>query len=99
MVAAEKTVNVEPGSELARILDEAGDRSLILVKSGVRYRVARESSIEEAKAGDPWADYDPEKLMEGVLAVAGSITVEEAERMKAFIYAAREAGTRPPDRL
>lgn len=36
--------------------------------------------------------------MEGVLGATGSITEEEGEKMKAYIYAAREAGTCPPDR-
>ncbi|MDP9367332.1 MAG: hypothetical protein M3Q03_03480 [Chloroflexota bacterium] len=110
MVAETKTIEVVPGSDLARVLDEAGGKPLILVKDGVRYRLTPEdasaSSSETEQAGapkdsghhDPWVDYDPDKLWEGVQAAAGCISPEEGERMKEYIYAAREAGTRPPDR-
>ncbi|MGH2530808.1 MAG: hypothetical protein ACRDJW_00750 [Thermomicrobiales bacterium] len=94
MVAATRIVTVEPNSEVARLIDEAGDRPLVLITNGRRYRLER----EETENDDPWANYDPDKLMEGMLAAAGSISEEEGERMKAYIYAAREAGTRPPDR-
>ncbi len=110
MVAETKTIEVAPGSELDRVLDEAGGKPLVLVKDGVRYRLTPEdataSSPEPEQAAppqdtghrDPWADYDPDKLWEGVQAAAGCISSEEGERMKEYIYAAREAGTRPPNR-
>lgn len=98
MVAAERTVRVKPGSDLARMLEEAGERTLILIKNGVRYRVTRESPTVEDAPADPWANYDPEKLMEGVRAVAGIITPEQAREWIANIYRWREEGSRPPNR-
>ena len=110
MVAETKTIEVAPGSELARLLDEAEGKALVLVKEGVRYRVLPEDAsasspvpprnVTSAGTGphDPWTDYDPDKLWAGIQAAAGSITEEEGELMKEYIYAAREAGTRPPNR-
>lgn len=97
-MVATKTIEVAPNSELARVLDEAGGTSLVLVKDGVRYRLDREVPTASASHGDPWADYDPERLMEGIRAAAGSISEEEAERRIAEIYRWREEGSRPPDR-
>ncbi|MGH2562508.1 MAG: hypothetical protein ACRDJH_25900 [Thermomicrobiales bacterium] len=47
MVAAVKTVTVEPDSEVARLIDEAGDRPLVLIKNGRRYRLEREASAHD----------------------------------------------------
>jgi len=103
MTVTELTIEVEPGSELARLLDKANGAALVLVKDGVRYRVAPERASQEAGSQadskpDPWVDYDPERLMAGVRSATGSITEEEAERIKAHIYAGREQGTRSSDR-
>ena len=107
MVAEAKAIEVAPGSELARLLDEAEGKPLVLVKDGVRYRVDLEdapasSSMAEPDATlegtgrrDPWADYDPDKLWEGIQAAAGSITEEEAEEMIANIYRWREEALAP----
>jgi hypothetical protein len=83
-------VNVHPDSELAAMIDtaEAEERPLVLEKKGVRYRVIRD-------ADDIWAGYDPDAVIAGMNAAAGSITLEEAERLKNLVYEAREAGTRP----
>lgn len=97
MATTEKTINVEPGGELDRLLAEANGAALILVRNGVRYRLHREESAAEANEDDPWADYDPERLIAGVRAVAGSMSEAEAERLKAYIYAGREEGSRPAD--
>ncbi len=112
MVAETKTIEVAPGSELDRVLDEAGGKPLVLVKDGVRYRLTPEdasasssepepeqaATLEDTGRPDPWADYDPDKLWEGVQAAAGSIMEEQAEEMIANIYRWREEGTRGPDR-
>ena len=93
-----KTIEVAPGSELARLLEDANGAPLVLVKDGVRYRLDREVPTASAARRDPWADYDPERLREGIRAAAGSISEEEAERRIAEIYRWREEGSRPPDR-
>ncbi len=84
-----RTITVEPDSELARALDEAA--VIVLERNGVRYRLSREDA-------DPWANYDPAKVRAGLRRFAGLITPEDAERLKADIYRAREEGTRPLDR-
>ncbi len=100
-----ETIEITAEPELARQLAAAAaaGKRPILVLDGVRYRIdpvdAQElTSPPKQPERDPWADYDPEKVRQAIEAAAGTITVEEAERMKEYIYAAREAGTRPPDR-
>lgn len=91
MITVSRTIDVEPGSELDQILEEAAGGTLRLVRNGVRYRLELEDE-------DPWADYDPEKAGAGMRAAAGSWSVEDAERLKEYIYRGREEGTRPIDR-
>lgn len=90
MLREPRTINVEPESELDHLLDEASKAPVILARNGVRYRL----SIED----DPWANYDPEAVRKAIRAMAGTITPEEGERLKAEIYRAREEGTRPINR-
>ncbi len=90
MLREPKTITVDPDSELNHLLDEANKAPVILARDGVRYRL----SIED----DPWANYDPEAVLDAVRAIAGSITPEEGERLKTELYRAREEGTRPMDR-
>lgn len=91
MVTVSKTIDIEPGSELDRLMEEAGEGTLRLVRNGVCYRLEREDV-------DPWVGYDPEKADAGMRAAAGSLSVEDAERLKEYIYCGREEGTRPIDR-
>ncbi|MHB8645384.1 MAG: hypothetical protein ACYDAR_06305 [Thermomicrobiales bacterium] len=93
MSAEPYKIDVHPNSELAASIDtaEAEKRSIVLNKNGVRYRIIRE-------ADDIWEGYDPAAVIAGMNAAAGSITVEEAERIKNLVYEAREAGTRPNTR-
>lgn len=86
------TVVIDPGSEVARALTDAGDRPVRLVVGGVRYRVRRE------QGDDPWAGYDAERVRAALREFAGSVSPEEAERMQALVRRGREEGTRPPDR-
>jgi hypothetical protein len=82
-------VKVVPGSEVDRLLDAAAHMPVLLEKAGALYRVHR---VETA---DPFASYDPEAVRASIRAVAGILTVADAERIKAEIYRAREEGTRP----
>ena len=93
---ASEAVEIIAEPELARQLAavEAAGKRPILVRDGVRYRVDPVEAPEMASSPkqpdrDPWADYEPEKVRQGVEAAAGTITVEEAERMKEYIYVAR----------
>lgn len=79
---------VTPESELSRLLSNANREPVILENGNMRFRVVPE-------AEDTWAGYDPDAVIAGMDAAAGSITPEEAERMKQLVYDAREAGTRP----
>lgn len=88
----DETITIDPTSEVARALTDAGDRPVRLVVGGVRYRVSRE------QGDDPWAGYDPARVRAGLREFAGSISPEDAERMRALVRRGREEGTRPPDR-
>lgn len=86
MVATERTVEVTPGSEVDRLLDEADKTPLVLTRNGMRYTL---------QVDDPAAYYDPERLLSGMRAAAGSITEAEADERIANIYRWREEGSRP----
>lgn len=85
------TIRLSPDSELAHALAEADEAHVILESRGVRFRVIRAED-------DPWADYDPDAVLAGLQAIAGTLSPEEGERMKALIYRGREVGTRPLSR-
>lgn len=91
MASEPTTITVDPESELGRALEHVEESPIVLVRNGFRYRVTRDPD-------DPWANYDPEKVREGLRKVAGLITEEEADRIKERIYRGREEGTRPLDR-
>lgn len=81
------TITIDPDSELGRALDET-DEPVVLLRGGVRFRVTRDQD-------DPWANYDPEQVLEGLREIAGALSPAEGERMKELIYRGREEGTRP----
>lgn len=91
MARDSKIVHVDEGSDLARLLEEADATSLRLMKGGVTYRLTREGN-------DPWADYDPEAARAGMHDAAGHFSAEQAEELKAYVYRARQQGTRPANR-
>lgn len=82
------TITIDPDSELGRALDATPNEQVVLLRGGTRFRVIRD-------ANDPWATYDPDKVLEGLHEIAGTLSPEEGERMKALIYRGREEGTRP----
>lgn len=88
MAQEEKTIKVTDDVELDDVLDAAKHRPVRLEKDGVSYRLQREDE-------DIWAGYDPGRLLAGINAAAGSITPEEADRLKEAVYRVREEGTRP----
>lgn len=91
MAAEPKMIEVLPGSEVARLLDEAGATPLVLVRDGVRYRLDREND-------SIWAGYDPATALAGIRAAAGSWRDLDTEALKLELYRAREEGTRLRDR-
>ena len=101
MVHAVRTIQVESGSELDRLLDQVADGPIELERNGARYRLDRVEPplrIRTGEADDIWADYDPERAIAGMEAAFGSWSDIDAEALKAAIYRAREEGSRPPDR-
>lgn len=91
MAKAPLTITIDPDSELGRALDEAEGEPVVLVRGAARFRVTRDPD-------DPWADYDPEAVLDGLREIAGTLSPEEGERMKELIYRGREERTRPIDR-
>ncbi len=99
-----KTIHVEPGSELDRLLQEAAETTVELEQRGMRYRITRVRdtgggpSLQLADEHDIWAGYDPEKARAGMRAAAGSWRDIDTEALKADLYRARDEGSRPLDR-
>ena len=82
-----KRIAVEPGSEIANLLEEASTTPLLLEKDGMLYRLTPE---EQA---DIWAGYDPDKVREAVAKTAGSWSDIDPDALIAAIYKAREEGS------
>ena len=58
MIPTPRTIHVEPGSELDRILREAGETPVELEQRGVRYRVTRVDDSVESKPSRSAVDSD-----------------------------------------
>jgi len=86
------TILVEPGTELAELLDKASTAPVLLEKGGTRFRLAAE------ECEDMWADYDPDKVVGAIDKLAGSLSDGDADALVAAIYKARKEGSRPSDR-
>ncbi len=91
MATVHKTIRITEETDLPKLLDDATEGPVILERDGERFRLSREED-------DLWADYDPERVREGLRQFAGMITPEDAERMKEAMYKGREEGARPIDR-
>jgi hypothetical protein len=94
MAAEPKRIKVTPGSELAKLLEEAACGPLVIETDGQLYRLDR----VEREPEDIWASYDAKAALEGIDAAAGSWSDLDPETVKDFIYRAREEGTRPAER-
>lgn len=79
-----KRIKVEPGSELARLLEEANETPLLLEKDGVLYHVT--ASNQE----DIWAGYDPEQVRAGLEESAGALSGVDTRQLLADIHESRE---------
>ena len=87
-----KRIKVQPGSELARLLEEANEAPLLLEKEGVLYHVT--PSGQE----DIWADYDPKQVRAGLKESAGALSGVDTKELLADIHESREqrrSGNRP----
>ena len=93
-----KTIRVEPGSELDRLLDEADETPVELEKSGVRYRVTRVAIPVEPD--DIWAGYDPQRALKTLRSAAGGWTgLIDADAFKTYIVERRRTANRPSVKL
>ena len=84
MVATAKTIEVVPGSELDRVLEEAAGAPVVLVKDSRRFRLAPEDAKE-----DIWTNYDPERVRQVLAETAGAWKDIDTEALKADIRAQR----------
>jgi hypothetical protein len=93
MAAAPKKIKLVPDGDLARLLEEAAERPVLLETGGALYRLDRlDRELKDTPAG-----YDPRTALDGINAAAGSWKDLDPEEVKAFIYRGREEGTRPAD--
>ena len=91
MYSQPKHIKVKPGSELARLLEEADEAPLLLEKDGVLYRLT-------AQEEDIWADYDPERVRAGLKESAGALAGVDTKQLLADIRQSRKqrrSGHRP----
>jgi hypothetical protein len=84
-------VELDPESELAKVLAASAKKPIILVSNGDRYMVNR--ADDDLSKGN-----DDEEFREALRKVVGTLTPEEGERLKRDIYRWREEGSRPIDR-
>jgi hypothetical protein len=98
-----RRIEVEQDSEIAELFQQASEQPIIVEFEGQRFRLGRDSAEHHEDSSpslgihEPAGGYDPDRFAEILGQVAGSISVEDGERMKAHIYAARKAGSRPVD--
>lgn len=78
-------------SDLAELLDDASTGPVIIERDGVLYRLTRISD-----EGLP--DYDPDYALRVLEETAGSWRDVDADALVVELHAARERGSRPPDR-
>jgi hypothetical protein len=88
------TIFIEPGTDLDRALDEAGDNPVEFERRGIRYRVVR--VLATVDNDDIWKGYAPERTVETLSAIAGGwVGLVDAEEFKAYIAERRRTANRP----
>jgi hypothetical protein len=78
MATEPKTIIVEPGSELADVVDQAANGPVVLEKNGQRFRLTRDTD-------DPMANYDPERTREALRRSFGTLRGVDAEELKRYL--------------
>lgn len=94
VAAPTRRIKVTPGSEVARLLEEARHGPVLLEQNGALYHLHR----VEQESDDIWNGYDAEEVRAAIDAYGGSWKDVDAAALKALIYRAREEGSRPPER-
>jgi hypothetical protein len=89
-----RTIRVESGPELSRLLDEADETPIVLEKDGARYCVTR--VVLPVEADDIWAGYDGDRSLARLQSAAGGWSgLVDAETFKAYIAERRRTANRP----
>ena len=76
-------IQISADSELARLLDEAGDDPVVLEKNGKRYRLVEEP------VDDIWAGYDPAQVKAALHNSADALADVNRQELLDDIHAAR----------
>jgi hypothetical protein len=85
-----KRIEVEPDSDLARLLRQAREQPVVIESGGELFRLGRESASDGTAS-------DPQRVIQGMEEARGVITPEEAEEWIENIYRWRQEGSRPSD--
>ncbi len=91
MVSNPKPIPVTAETDLPSLLDDAAQGPVLLERNGERFRIMRE---DDDMAYEP----DAERVRRILDETIGSWADLDIDTMIAAIYAARRAGSRPPDR-
>lgn len=90
---ASEPIHVTDESNLDQILDEASERSVMVERDGVIYRVTMVERTEEE-----WTDANRDAVIAALEATAGSLPDIDADKMIEDLYEARRLGSRPASR-
>lgn len=78
-----ETTQVTQDDSLGRLLDGMGKEDLRLERKGKRYRIIKESVVDEGLDAPPnediWANYDPEKARQGIQQARGAFDPENTK--------------------
>lgn len=100
MIHATKTIYVEPGSDLDRLLEATGEADLELVQHGVRYRLTRisprpgDDRVQLADERDLWAGYDPAHVQTALRYSAGTLQGIDREQLRRDLAEQRDQDSR-----
>ena len=94
MAATPRTIRVEPGSDMDRLLRQAGADPLFLVSGELRFRVVPESAPD-----DIWMAYDADASLAGTLEAAGTWTTVDTAAFKRDSRERRRSSRRSPVEL
>jgi hypothetical protein len=91
-----RRIDIHPESETALIIQEAQSEPVVLVLNGKRFRLeAEHPSQDDVTDEELWTSYNPDRVLEGLHAAAGSWKDVDGERLKEDIYRWRREGSRP----
>lgn len=92
MAANPKRVHIEDiENDIDALLDNADDGPILIERGDAVYSLIRADD-------SMWSGYDPQRALDALEATAGSWADIDADALIAELYAAREKGSRPPDR-